>query len=415
VVSPFREWRGIGGPRGDARTGTDVVVVSYFNPSDVLGGAERIAWAEAEILGAARSVAFLSASAAVEDAPFTQYRIVPWTRRLYQPAGEMRNPFALAMFHLLSLFNPAAFVEALRLFKRLRPGVVHTHNLLAFSPAIWLAARLSGARVVHTHHDLWVLCERATMTDRYGRPCNEAQVTCLVCKALRLPKKAQLRLVSTEVFPSRWLCERTHRGGEVVPSFATTYREDAGQVGGPARSSTAAYVGALTPHKLGALLEAFELASEAADSSMRLAIAGSGPLADRVSRASETNPGIEYLGPLDSVARDALLAEAAVLVLPSTCAESSPLIFFEALAAGLPVIASDIGGITELERYGNLVLVPPGDAKALAQALGGLLADQDWMARLRAEARRHRADASPERFAGQIGGVLELSGWRPAS
>ena len=93
------------------------------------------------------------------------------------------------------------------------------------------------------------------------------------------------------------------------------------------------YVGALTPHKLGSLLEAFELASVRMP--MRLAIAGSGPLAAKVEAAADANSELEYLGQLDE-ARDRLLRRATALVIPSTCEESSPLVFFEGLAAGLP-------------------------------------------------------------------------------
>jgi glycosyltransferase involved in cell wall biosynthesis len=293
--------------------------------------------------------------------------------------------------------------EALALFRRCRPAVVHTHNLIALSPAVWLAARLSGARVVHTHHDLWLLCERATMTDEHGNPCHESQPVCRICKAVRLPKRAQLGLVGVEILPSEWLRERLHRSGPIVRSFATSAPPlGEGRVAeGP---PLIAYVGALTPHKLGPLIEAFELA--AGESPMKLVIAGSGPLARTVEKAAGANGGIEYVGQIDSDERDRLLERAAVLVIPSTCAETSPLVFFEALAAGQAVIASELGGIPELARFGNLVLVPPGDARALATALTSVLADGSRLAELRDCARAHAAEASRARFADDVSAAL---------
>lgn len=383
------------------------MVVSYFNPRDQTGGAERIAWAEAELLALTHKVVFVTSSTPVEGVPFLQAQLAGWTRRLYQaPSPRRRNPLRLALFHLLSLFNPLAFAEALWLFIRIRPAVVHTHNLLAISPAVWLAARITGARTVHTHHDLWLLCEYAMMTDPSGRPCNEAQPICHACKALRKPKEIQLGLVSEEVFPSLWLRDRLGREGEIVPSFATTYQSHTDE---PTRSasSTIAYVGGLTSHKLGALLQGFELLLADQYPNLRLAIAGSGPRASEVESAAEEDPRINYLGTLDPAARDRLLEEAAVLVIPSACPEGSPLVFFEALAAGLPVVASDIGGISELQRFGNVLLVRPGDAEALKDALETLLLDDAVMTRLRSAARRHRADASPARYAREISDVLE--------
>jgi len=119
---------------------------------------------------------------------------------------------------------------------------------------------------------------------------------------------------------------------------------------------------------------------------------------------------MSYLGRIDSASRDRLLREAAVVVIPSTCAENSPLVYFEALAAGLPVIGSDIGGISELARFGNVLLVEPGDAAALAGALTSLIGDNELVAKLRAAARSHRGDASPERFVGQIESAIAALG-----
>jgi glycosyltransferase involved in cell wall biosynthesis len=383
----------------------DLAVVSYFNPADFVGGAERIAWAEAELFSEPQNVVFLSASPPVDGAPFPQLRLGGWTRGLFQPVGQQHSLLKLLVFHLLSLCNPFVFFESLGVFRRIRPRVVHTHNLSALSPAIWLSARLSGARVLHTHQDLWLHCEYATMTDRAGRPCNESRLVCYGCRALRPAKKLQIKAVSVEIFASKWLRNRLGRDGVVVPNFSTSPVTDTNPVDA-AEPSTVAFVGALTAHKLGALLDGFGLAVASGGPPMQLVIAGTGPLAARIAAEADSNPRVSYLGLIDDDGRDRLLQQASVLVIPSTWPETSPLVFFEALAAGLPVIGSDIGGITELERFGNLVLVPPRDAEALAAALVGVLADRGRLDRLRAEARRHRDAASAGRFVADVNRVI---------
>ena len=386
---------------GRAAPNVDVAIVSYFNPTDFGGGAERIAWAEAELLAADRAVAFVCASPPAEAGAFRQYRLGGWTRALYQPLGRRRNLALLAAFHLLSLFNPVAFVEALTLFRKLRPRVVHTHNLVALSPAVWLAARMSGARVVHTHQDLWLLCERATMTDARGRLCNESQTVCRLCRALRPVKTAAMSPVQLEIFPSRWLGDRLGRGGEVVPNFAIAPPADVASAAWSGDVPTIAYLGSLVPHKLGALLDAFGLIRRRGIE-IHLAVAGSGPLAAEVRDLARSEPAIDFLGEVDVDGRNRLLARASAVVIPSTCPETSPLVFFEALAAGLPVIASDIGGMTELVRYENVVLVPPGDGGALADAIVTVLGDRAQRVELRAGAERHAAEASAARYAKQL-------------
>ena len=108
---------------------------------------------------------------------------------------------------------------------------------------------------------------------------------------------------------------------------------------------------------------------------------------------------VRFLGRRDDV--PALLAAADALVLPSWI-EGLPLVVLEAMAAGVPVVASSVGGTPEAVVDGETgLLVPPRDVEALADALDELLGDPERARRLgqagRRRAREHFDADTPAR------------------
>jgi glycosyltransferase involved in cell wall biosynthesis len=128
--------------------------------------------------------------------------------------------------------------------------------------------------------------------------------------------------------------------------------------------------------------------------SAELRIAGDGEHRGRLERrAGELDLGtaVTFLGNCDAGRVRRLLAGAAALVVPSIY-EGMPLVVLEAMAAGVPVVASAVSGIPEVVQDGETGwLVPPEDPRALKQALEDVLARPEE-ARRRGEAGRRRLD-----------------------
>jgi glycosyltransferase involved in cell wall biosynthesis len=112
-----------------------------------------------------------------------------------------------------------------------------------------------------------------------------------------------------------------------------------------------------------------------------LVIAGKGPLAAGLeSRAASLGLEVRFAGHRGDV--PALLAAADVFVLPSAW-EGQSLVLQEALQARAPIVATRVGGNPELTGADAAILVPPGDARRLADAVRAVLTDPFLAARLR--------------------------------
>ncbi len=152
------------------------------------------------------------------------------------------------------------------------------------------------------------------------------------------------------------------------------------------------FVGQAVERKgLPVLLAAFEALREQIPATLTIVGAGEAEVAHMMLDGR----GVRALGKVDEQRKLAELQAAHVLCAPSLGGESFGMVLTEAFAAGTPVLASDIPGYRDVLRDGcDGMLVPSGDALALAQALRGLALDEPRRERMAACA-RERA----ERFA----------------
>jgi phosphatidylinositol alpha-mannosyltransferase len=137
---------------------------------------------------------------------------------------------------------------------------------------------------------------------------------------------------------------------------------------------------------------------------VELVVVGDGPTATLIDGVpSSVRARVRMLG---TVTREALRAEFAaadVFVAPARGGESFGMAILEAMAAGLPVVASAVGGHQEIVRHDiDGLLVPPGNARALADAVAAVIRSPDLAARLGSAARRRACDYRWERVADEV-------------
>jgi len=395
-----------------------ILIISDFYPP-VIGGMERYVQTLGHEL-ARRGHHVAVATLGREDAPSFEedrgvrvYRVSGWSRALapfYESANRQFHP---------TTPDPGVMAALRRVIARERPDIVHAQGWMLYS---FLPLKgWSKAGLVVTLHDYGLVCPKKNYLHD-GRACDgPAYAKCVRCAreqyglakslalttGLRASSGLHARVdrflaVSEAVrAASRVGVGQPPRPIEVVPAFIPDDApEEAARVETPAylppRDSYILFVGALTVHKgLRVLLDA---------------------CADLAPRAGLLLIGTSHGAPIGAlpsgvtVVRDAPHAEVmaawagcAVGVVPSIWPDPCPLVAIEAMACGRPLVASAVGGLPDLVAEGETgLLVPPGDAPALRDALSRLLLDPALRERMglaaRARARRFTVSAVTDRL-----------------
>ncbi|MBK9178431.1 MAG: glycosyltransferase family 4 protein [Acidimicrobiales bacterium] len=165
----------------------------------------------------------------------------------------------------------------------------------------------------------------------------------------------------------------------------------------PTEDPTIFFVGRHEPRKgLAVLLEALTLLPP----HVRLWVAGEGPETARLRSQTAGDPRITWLGRVSDDELAQRLRGADVFCAPSLRGESFGVVLLEAMAARTPIVASDLAGYRNVARPGlDALLVPPGDAAALAEALRRVLADGPLVGALLASADSRASSYSMEHLA----------------
>jgi len=146
------------------------------------------------------------------------------------------------------------------------------------------------------------------------------------------------------------------------------------------------------------LVDAMRLLAQRAQRPV-LRIVGDGPTTRDLQAATASMDWIQWCGRLSDVERDAAIETSQILVAPSLGGESFGIVLAEAMAHGAAVVASDLPGYRNVATHeSDAILVPPGDAAALADALEQLIIDDALRQRVALTGRRRAAELSMDRL-----------------
>lgn len=301
-------------------------------------------------------------------------------------------------------YDPWAARALDRVLRRTRPDVVHAHNLYPlWSPSALAACRRRGIPTVFTVHNYGLTCP-AIFHLRQGRICDRcvagSPLACLVHNCCDSVLKSTAYALRSLVARRLDLFRRNVTMFVVLNRFGADWLGAAGydrkrlaelpnmvtmpvSASDPGAGRSVVFAGRLSPEKgVATLLEAARRLP-----AIRFEIAGDGPLAAALRAGAPAN--VRFAGLLDADAMGELYRRARCVVVPSHWFEGCPLVVLEAMAHGVPVVASRLGGLPELVREEETgLLVAARDGAATARAIERLWADPALARRLGAAGRR---------------------------
>jgi glycogen synthase len=317
----------------------------------------------------------------VIDGPVTVHRLRTTAQRFPTIYQESNRP------HAPPLADPELRAGITRLLVDHKFDVAHAHDWIVNS-VVGPAGR-TRTPVVLTLHDYSHVCATKRLMQRDRVCAGPAPIACVRCASVQYGRvvgpgvalanlagrHARERQVAAFVAVSPIVASHTGVTGsqrcEVIPNFVPddilvdpASLDDVDRVGGPM-----VFVGDVTRDKgVGILFAAYRQLS----CPPPLVLAGKVYPDTPVDRP----PGVELLGLTHPDVVLELVRSASMVIVPSIVLDACPTVVLEAMAAGRPVIASSSGGIVDLVGDGQTgILVPPGDASALAKALASVIAD----------------------------------------
>jgi glycosyltransferase involved in cell wall biosynthesis len=326
-----------------------------------------------------------------------EFHLVTASRAVSSDRRETRNGM---VFHFLRLpsrawLRPRLAFAVVKIYRELRgihPDLVHTEGGLGGS----LAASLAGFEHLHTVHGF---NKKEALLKRGWD---------LLATSTGIPLQALvLRNADAVVFISSYTARQMASPGQAfwIPNAASgkffrTVRQKESR-----EPPYLLFAGVLTPRKrpMDLLLAYRQLRLEFPN----LEVLFCGGVEDaryarcmRELAAREHLGGARFLGPLPPADIAELMSRATALVLPSA-EENAPMVIAEAMAIGIPVVATRVGGVSDMVTHGETgLLYESGNVDALVECLRSLLIDSSARARLGDLARgRAQAAYAPERVA----------------
>jgi glycosyltransferase involved in cell wall biosynthesis len=337
------------------------------------GGAEKIVLAEAKGLSAKGHDVFVIATAPEE----TKSGDVYFLRSVFYNFGSY--PLWRRLFwHVAGLFPSKRIKRIWGILKKEKPDLVITHNLVGVGLYLPKLLKKKGLRHFHVLHDVQLMHPSGLIISGH-----ESMMDSWPARLYQFFTKRLFDSPQVVISPSLWLLEEHKRRGffplskkavipNHFPSLATGKNFDIAA----GKKFRFLFVGQIESHKgVDFLLEAWKSFIASSKTEAELVFVGDGSLLTELKTKADDK--VFFVGKKNAEEVRDLMLGADLLIVPSLCYENSPTVIYEAAAAGLPVLAADLGGIGELVKKVGGRLFSPGDVSGLAEKMAELAIASD--------------------------------------
>ncbi len=271
-------------------------------------------------------------------------------------------------WHIIDTFNIKNYLKLKNIFKKEKFDIVITNNLKGIGLLTPLAIKKTNIKHIHILHDIQLIHPSGLII--FGK---EKKIDTFLSK---IYQKITIKLFSNInliISPSQWLMD-IHTNKMffknsktkiienpvlLIKNINTNYKKDN-------KIFNFLYIGQIENHKgIIFLMDTFKKYLQT-NKNVKLTIIGDGTLKSKI----KLNQNIEYLGKKNNTEVQQIMQKTDCLIVPSLCYENSPTVIYEGLNANIKIIASDIGGISEIiKKTQNTFLFKPNNYKDLIKKM----------------------------------------------
>ena len=339
------------------------------------GGAERVVETIANgLIKAGHEVFIICTKPRFSKLRITNYKLrIYYLNSLYYNLNKLPKFFRL-VWHLWDMFDIVGYFKIKKILQRENCDAVIANNLMGVGFLAVPAVKRLKIKLIQIVHDIQLIHPSGLL--RFGE---ENKINTLLARNYAGLMSRIVDSPDIVIFPSRWLMDihldkiffiKSKR--IVLPNPIETSRKAIG--GNSAAGFKFIFIGQIEEHKgVFLLIETFKTIKRKYPEA-ELTIAGNG---SKRTEAEALGAGVKFLDWPGEAAADKLLSSSHCLVYPSLVYENCPNAIQRALAAGLPVLASELGGIPELLSKNAGILFKPADVEKLAEKMEWIINNQE--------------------------------------